>query len=141
MGLAAMLFVNAQAMAREPHGMWSVRDGRARVKVDNCKDDETRLCANIVWLRADERKDAQGRPRSDRKNKNPALRNRPIIGLPVAYDMVRTGANSWTGKVYDPEKGGEYKGYMKLLGDGRMKVTGCLVAFLCESKYWKPYRK
>jgi len=123
-----------------PYGMWSVRGGRAKIKVGNCENDKTKLCAHIVWLRPDERRDAQGRPRADRRNKNASLRNRPILGLPVAYDMAPAGPGKWQGKVYDPERGSEYKGYMKLMPDGRMKVTGCLVAFLCESKYWRPLK-
>lgn len=115
-----------------PQGMWVVRDGRAKVRVENCGQ---ALCGRIVWLQ--EPKDENGEPLTDGNNSDPALRNRPIIGLPIAYDMVPQQDGYWTGVVYDPERGSAYDGSMTLLPDGRMKVTGCLAGFLCESNYWQ----
>ncbi len=122
------------ASANEARGMWLDQDGKAKIKVDICEDGT--LCARIVWLR--QPNDERGRPLIDDNNGNARLRNRPIIGLPVAYNMRQTKPNRWVGRVYDPQRGGStYTGYMTLLRDGRMKVTGCL-AFLCESEYWSP---
>jgi uncharacterized protein (DUF2147 family) len=132
--VAALIGFSGQASAMGPKGMWLDQEGKARIKVATCKADT--LCAKIVWLR--QPNDENGKPLNDANNGNVSLRDRPIIGLPVAYDMKQSGSNKWQGRVYDPQRGGpSYTGYMTLLDDGRMKVTGCL-AFLCESKYWTP---
>ncbi len=124
----------ASALGAGAKGMWLDQRGKAKMKVDVCNDGT--LCARIVWLR--DPNDAKGRPLIDGNNGNARLRKRPIIGLPVAYNMRQTHSNKWKGRVYDPQKGGStYTGSMTLLRDGRMKVTGCLL-FVCESQYWSP---
>lgn len=114
-----------------PMGMWQVRDGRAKVKVDRCG---RTLCAKIVWLK--EPNDSAGLPLTDGNNVNPALRSRPILQLPIAYDMVQQSETRWSGTVYDPERGKAYDGSLTLLDDGRLEVKGCLL-FICESNYWQ----
>ena len=135
--MAALLGFAGQASATGAKGMWLDQKGQAKMKVAVCGGGT--LCAKIVWLR--EPNDKNGRPQIDSNNGDASLRKRPIIGLPVAYNMKQTHSNKWKGRVYDPQRGGStYSGSMTLLGDGRMKVTGCL-AFLCESEYWSPLAK
>ena len=130
---AAMVF-SVQANAVEVMGTWLDQKGQAKMEVDICGDGT--LCARIVWLR--EPYDKNGKPLVDDNNGNASLRDRPILGLPVAYNMRQTHSNKWKGRVYDPQRGGpSYTGYMTLLRDGRMKVQGCL-GFICESEYWRP---
>jgi uncharacterized protein (DUF2147 family) len=138
MGVAFLLALIAAAAAPvlagstpKAIGMWQVRDGRAKVKVDRCGKT---LCARIVWLK--EPNDDAGQPLTDGNNVDPAQRNRPILQLPVAYNMVQQSETYWTGAVYDPERGKAYDGSLRLLDDGRLEVKGC-VLFLCESNYWQ----
>ncbi len=132
--LATLVGMTSAASAMGPMGLWTDEKGKARMKVAVC-DDGT-LCARIVWLR--QPNDKNGKPLVDDLNGDSKLRNRPIIGVPVAYNMVKTRANEWSGRVYDPQRGGQtYKGTMTLLKNGRMKVTGCLM-FICETEYWNP---
>jgi uncharacterized protein (DUF2147 family) len=142
--LAAALPANAG-----PGGIWEVRDGRAKVEVGVCGtqgqvdktaqlDRDSMICANIVWLKKPN--GANGRPLRDGNNKDPKLSRRTIMGLPVAYNMRPAGENYWKGVVYDPERGSAYEGSMKLMEDGRMKVTGCvqvIFAPVCQSKFWQ----
>ena len=140
--LVAGLFVGGLVLANGAYakgakGLWMGEDGLAKMEVAPCGSDV--LCAKIVWLRTPN--DDKGHPLIDDNNGDARLRNRPIIGLPVAFDMKSTGANKWQGIVYDPKRGGStYTGYLNLLSDGRMKVTGCLGIF-CESEYWRPAKK
>ena len=113
----------APANGAGPEGMWLVRGGRGRVEVAPCEQDEQALCGKIVWVRP-------GEPEYDGNRKK-------IIGMLVAYGMRKTARNEWKGRVYDPEKGKDYNGYINLTPGGNLKVTGCLVGFLCQSKYWK----
>lgn len=117
-------------------GVWLARNGKAHVRVSKCSSG---LCARIIWLRKP--KDAQGRPLRDLNNSNPALRNRRIIGLPLFLRMQQKAPGSWEGQVYDPEKGGIYRGYLKTLSAKKMKVWGCLQAgWPCETYIWKRIR-
>jgi len=136
LALAGLVF-GGGAFAKGAKGLWVGEDGLAKMNVALCGDGA--LCAKIVWLR--DPNDAKGRPLIDDNNGDVRLRKRPIIGLPVAYNMKPTAANKWQGIVYDPKRGGStYTGYLDLLSDGRMKVTGCL-GFICESEYWRPAKK
>ncbi len=93
------------------------------------------------WTDIEVSNDKNGKPLVDDNNGDVSLRKRPILGLPVAYNMKQTHSNKWQGRVYDPQRGGpSYTGYMTVQSDGRMKVQGCL-AFICESEYWSPLEK
>ncbi len=134
MVLVALAGFSGSVSAMEARGLWLNEGGKAKIEVATCGGEM--LCARIVWLR--DPLDERGRPLVDDNNGDARLRNRPIIGLPVAYNMKQTHANKWAGRVYDPQRGGpSYTGYMTLLRDGRMKVTGCL-GFICQSEYWRP---
>ncbi len=132
--MATLIGFAGQANANGAKGMWLDQKGQAKMKVGVCGGGT--LCARIVWLR--QPNDSRGQPLVDSNNGDTSLRKRPILGLPVAYNMRQTHSNKWKGRVYDPQRGGAtYKGSMTLLRDGRMKVTGCLL-FVCESEYWSP---
>ena len=66
-----------------------------------------------------------GTPKVDRKNPDPALRNRPIIGLQVVEGVTATGDNRWeNGSCYDPESGNTYRCKMRLLSPDRLELRG-----------------
>ena len=135
--LAGLIGFSGQANAMGAKGMWLDQKGQAKMKVAVCGGET--LCAKIVWLR--QPNDKNGKPLVDDNNGDVSLRKRPILGLPVAYNMKQTHSNKWQGRVYDPQRGGpSYTGYMTVQSDGRMKVQGCL-AFICESEYWSPLEK
>ena len=132
--MAALIGFTGQAHAQGAKGMWLDQKGQAKMKVGVCGGGT--LCARIVWLR--QPNDNRGRPLVDSNNGDTSMRKRPIIGLPVAYNMRKAEGNKWKGRVYDPQRGGStYSGSMTLMTDGRMKVTGCLM-FICESEFWSP---
>lgn len=74
-------------------------------------------------------------PPFDRNNPDPALRNRPIIGLPILTGFVADG-QVWRGTAYDPKAGKSYKTTLERIAPDRLKVRGCLVAFLCRTAIW-----
>lgn len=123
----------ASAAAANPTGTWLARNGKANVTVTKC---EAGLCANIVSLKQPH--DSNGKPLTDQNNPDSSLRNRPIIGLPLFLGMRATGQNSWEGQVYDPEKGGIFRGYVQQISGNILKVQGCLsMGFPCETYMWK----
>jgi uncharacterized protein (DUF2147 family) len=130
----ALLTVSAASGARaaDPAGLWLTADGKAHVRVSDCGGTP---CGTIVWLQ--EPNDPKtGRPMTDGGNADATKRNRPIIGVPIVFDMQPSATlNKWSGQLYDPRSGRTYNGNMTLEAPTRLKVEGC-VLFLCQSETW-----
>jgi uncharacterized protein (DUF2147 family) len=73
-------------------------------------------------------------PPFDRNNPDPALRTRPLIGLPVLTGFVPQGG-TWRGTAYDPKAGRSYNTTLERIAPGRLKVKGC-IAFFCRTVIW-----
>lgn len=111
-----------------PAGVWRMSNGKVTVRVSPCG---ARLCGTVVGLKKP--RDDKGRPRRDKENPNPALRQRPVIGLTILSNMRASGEGSWTGTIYNPDDGNTYSSRMQLQGPGTMKVDGCVAGILCKS--------
>jgi uncharacterized protein (DUF2147 family) len=97
-------FVHAHtASAEAPEGVWLI-NGEAAVQIFECN---SLLCGRILWLQAP--RDAQGQLKRDRRNPDPALRQRELCGLTVIRDLRSSGPNHWNdGWFYYPESGKTY---------------------------------
>lgn len=108
----------AGAERQTPSGVWMHANERIQVQIFSCG---ARLCGNIVWFRWPN--DADGQPLVDIKNKNPALRSRPLLGLTVLRGLRRTTKNTWTGgRIYNPDDGRNYNVQMSIQDDTTLKV-------------------
>jgi uncharacterized protein (DUF2147 family) len=116
------------ATAGEATGTWMMASGKVTVRVTNCGNS---LCGYVVALKKP--LDKRGRPKVDKENPNPALRNRPVIGLSLLSGMKPAGPDKWTGLIYNPDDGHTYNAKVTVNGN-TMKVKGCVVGFLCQSK-------
>jgi uncharacterized protein (DUF2147 family) len=133
------LLMSAGAVAAQDQGilgLWTTDKGKGRVEIVKCAPPKQGLCGTIVWI--SEPNDKQGKPQTDKGNKNASLRNRPIIGLPLLEGWREAGPNKWKGAVYDPEDGQDYDVDITLAGD-KLTLKGC-IAFLCDSDTWTRYR-
>ncbi len=54
----------------------------------------------------------------------------------VLRHAAKTGPNSWKGDLFNPEDGKTYTGKITYESPTQMTLTGCLVAFLCQSETW-----
>ena len=106
--------------AADPYGNWTLSDGRLTVKVVSCNSDQ--VCAKIVRL--DNPNNGDGTPKLDLKNKNPSLRSRHLIGMPVIEGMAPSGPNTWKGQIYSSDDGNIYRAYATVEGD-HLSVKGC----------------
>lgn len=127
LAVSTCVIVTAQAQvtktsvpATGPLGDWTLSDGRLTVKAEYCQGN--RICANVIRLQ--EPNNGDGTPKLDLKNKNPALRSRHLIGMPVIVGMEQTGANTWKGQIYSSDDGDFYRGYATVNGD-QLDVKGC----------------
>jgi uncharacterized protein (DUF2147 family) len=107
-------------------GLWKTDGDKSRLEFFKCGE---KLCAKVVWLKVPTYIDSNDGPvgtlKLDRKNPNPSLRKRPIIGLQVMSGLTKTGDNQWgNGTCYDPESGKSYKCSMELVSPTRLKLRG-----------------
>ena len=121
----------ALAQSDEPVGVWQTEKGDARVKVSKCSNG---LCGVIVWLR-DPIDRATGQPQVDDKNPNPALRTRPVIGIPLFIGMRPSAPGKWSGQIYNADDGGTYVSHVSFAGGDTLQVEGC-VGVICGGENW-----
>ena len=117
--------------AGEPTGVWLTQAGDARVKVSKCGGG---ICGVIVGLK-DPIDPATGKPQVDDKNPNPALKKRPMIGLPLFSAMQPVAPNKWSGQIYNADDGGTYASSISVVGSDTLRVEGCVGA-LCGGETW-----
>jgi len=122
------------ARAAPPEGTWLTQDGLAQVRIAPCA---AKLCGVIVWLKRPLDK-TSGLPRTDGFNPDPALRGRPMLGMPVIVGFTPVSPGHWAGgRIYDPDSGRTYDSKMTLLPSGDLKVEGCFLIF-CQAQVWAP---
>jgi uncharacterized protein (DUF2147 family) len=116
----------------DPSGVWLTQAGDARVQVSRCG---AGICGRIVWLR-DPIDPRTGQPQVDDKNPNPALAQRPIIGLSILIGMQPSGPAKWSGRIYNADDGQIYTAHVTLQSDSTLEVEGCVGGMLCGGETW-----
>ena len=103
-------------------GIWLVEDEEAQVEILSCGE---ALCGRIVWL--EEPLDENGTARRDVNNRDPELRDRPVLGMAILERVRPTPDQNgvWRdGRIYDPKNGKTYRCNLELEADGRLKLRG-----------------
>lgn len=142
--LLTLLWVPALCPAQAPPatrpgdaivGEWTTENRDARVNIFRATNGK--YYGQIVWL--DEPNEADGRPKLDTENPDPAQRTKPILGLQILRGFEFDADDTeWTGgRVYDPESGNDYSGYLALEGPNRLKLRGYVgISWLGRTSYW-----
>jgi uncharacterized protein (DUF2147 family) len=134
-----LLASTTTALAASAEGEWVTEGDKARVKIAPCAGSAQELCGTITWSYRPPDAPAEG-PLLDINNGDPALRSRPIVGLPLLQGFKPDGDDTWDGgTIYDPEGGKTYKSKFRLKGPDTLEVDGC-VLFICESQTWTRYQ-
>lgn len=128
--VATLAAMPAQA-AQPITGRWATVDGKAIVQIAPCGRE---VCGKIEKIV----KPTPGRPQTDIKNPDPALRSKPLTGLSLLSGFREDG-DIWKGTIYDPESGKSYTSKVSRNGNGTLKVQGC-IAFFCKTQTWTPVR-
>ena len=82
---------------------------------------------------------ASHQPKTDAKNPNPKLRNRPLLNLTMLTDLVYKGNNVWAdGQVYNPEDGRTYRCELTLRDPNTLDIHGYVLGmpFLGKTRAW-----
>jgi uncharacterized protein (DUF2147 family) len=129
MSVLAMLLAltGTPAMAGDPSGDWLVEDGTAKIRIAIC---DGSLWGVIGWEKVPGGKDTE--------NPDPAKRSRDTLGMPILIDMKPSGADKWSGQIYNARDGKMYKASVELQqSEQALKVRGCVLGGLfCGGETW-----
>lgn len=140
----ATLALSAPAVAGPVHpivGVW-VTDDQAEVTVAPCDAGYCGYLSRIVI--PEDRLANTGKKAADIditsltdvNNKDPVLKQRPLLGLEMLTLNTALSANAYEGDIYNPEDGNIYYGKLELVDPYQAKLTGCALVVLCQSQAW-----
>ncbi|MGO9836106.1 MAG: DUF2147 domain-containing protein [Polyangiaceae bacterium] len=80
-------------------------------------------------------------PKKDANNKDPKLRDRPLVGIVLMWHLRYEDGEYVDGYVYNPEDGGTYRLKAEVLSPESLKIRGYLgISLLGQTKTWLRYR-
>lgn len=115
-------------------GRWRTSAQNGVVVIERCGVQLCGRLADAAALRANP-------DQRDVRNRNTALRDRPLQGVLVLQGFSG-GPQEWSGgPLYDPETGqGAPTGTLKLVSADRLAVRGCIAPLLCRTQTWTRLR-
>jgi uncharacterized protein (DUF2147 family) len=123
-------------------GTW-ITDAKSEVTVTPCDDGYCGNISKIVVpadiLQKDKAQiDALGTNNfTDLMNKDPSLRNRPILGLTILTLQPSDKPTIFNGQIYNPQDGNTYSGYVEVLGPDKIRLNGCILYnVICKGQEW-----
>lgn len=129
----AALVTAAPLLAAQPvEGKWMTAEGDAVITIGDCGE---RLCGRITKFLVTP---PQGADQRDVNNRNPKLRSRKLLGMPVLTGFTEDG-DEWRGEIYDPKSGKTYRSIIRRKNAATLEVKGCLGPF-CQTQTWKRAR-
>jgi uncharacterized protein (DUF2147 family) len=79
-------------------------------------------------------------PRKDDLNRDPKLRDRPVIGIVLMWHLVYRDGEYVDGYVYNPEDGGTYRMKAWLTSRDSLKVRGYVgISLFGQTQIWTRY--
>jgi uncharacterized protein (DUF2147 family) len=138
--LALLLLPWGLARADDPDavlGYWATKDSILQVARDGDSLSMRVVALENPFYLDDEPHGPPGAPRVDVNNPDPALRERPILGLELLSDY-EFAKKRWRGRIYDPQSGNVYSSTM-WVEDGELNMRGYIgVALLGRTQAFAP---
>lgn len=121
-------------------GKWLSPSDVGSAQVDVYKNG-SKYFGKIVWLEKpvfSEKDPLAGQAKVDRRNPDPKLRSRPVMGLVILENLEYGGNGEWkNGTIYAPDKGKTYKCKAELGPDGVLHFRGFIgFSFIGETRDW-----
>jgi uncharacterized protein (DUF2147 family) len=119
------LFIAASAVAQPRattpvEGYWKNPIGSAIIQIAPCGET---LCGKVVWASA-------------RGQREVAKNTSNVVGTTVLTNL-KYARGHWAGSLYVPDDNIHVSAKLQLIGDGRMKLTGCgLMGLICRTQIW-----
>lgn len=119
-------------------GVWHSAEDKSRVQIYKVNNQYFGRIISLKDPNWPPNSGSGGTPKVDRRNPNPELRNRPIVGLQFMRGFEFAGKNLWSGgKIYDPESGKTYKCKLTLINPDRLEVRGYIgFSMLGRTEVW-----
>ena len=125
----AALASAAPLLAAQPiEGRWVTAEKDAVIQIGKCGKS---LCGKIARVLV---APPQGLDQRDVNNKEPRLRNRKLLGMPVLTGFSEE-SDLWRGEIYDPKSGKTYRSVVRRKDANRLEVKGCIGPF-CQTQVW-----
>ncbi len=128
LGVILGLFGVSQAFAaaEDAIGTWKDTETGAICSVFSCGGG---ICIKVVRPAKEFAKDDN--------NPDPALKGRSMAGVTIMTGASKSGADRWTGKLYNGEDGGTYTGSIIVTSKDELKLQGCVLGgIICKSRIW-----
>ena len=137
--LLTILFLgsaNLSAQADKVVGFWLTGEGTSQVEI--YKGTDGKYYGKVTWL---EEPNENGKPKVDDDNPDPALQQRPILGLTLLQDLEYDKKDKeWiNGSIYDPKNGKTYDCFMWFKDDDSvLKIKGFVMGmrFIGRTSSW-----
>jgi uncharacterized protein (DUF2147 family) len=113
-------------------GVWLSGDGDGWIEISMTEDTLSGVIAGSPNASPE-------RPDKDEKNPDPALRDRPLVGLELFAGFEYDGDGRWSGgTIYDPNSGKTYRCIVTVVDIETLKVRGYVgVPLLGRTETWK----
>jgi uncharacterized protein (DUF2147 family) len=138
--LLASMFLTTTAIAAELagaiEGIWLSEDGTGLIRIELGEDGPVGTIAG-----SPDGPDKRQPSDKDELNPDPALRDRPLLGLTIMEDFTSAGDGKWKhGKIYDPNSGKTYKCKLTLVDANTLELRGYIgISLLGRTETWKRY--
>lgn len=114
-------------------GKWINPSGEGQIEIYKKGD---KYFGKLVWIK--EPNDESGKPKTDVKNPNTSLRNKPLLGLEILKDFVFEDKKWTDGNIYDPKTGKTYSCTMTIKENGQLNIRGYIgISLIGRSESWK----
>jgi uncharacterized protein (DUF2147 family) len=114
-------------------GEWCTQreEGRPPGRIKFVRADDGTYTGVITW---------SAEPKKDGNNKDPKLRDRPLVGSVLMWHLRYDDGEYVDGSVYNPEDGGTYRLKAEVLGEESLKIRGYLgISLFGQSKIWSRF--
>ena len=122
-------------------GVWQTPD-QAQMTIEEC---EAGLCGKLSKIViTDEHSKQYGveaesiqiEDITDVFNKDPVLRDRPMLGLQILTLKATDNPRRFEGEIYNPQDGNTYTGEINVKDADSIVLKGCALYVLCQEQTW-----
>ena len=117
----------AQADPHNVYGTWVTQAGTSHIEIADCGDGTP--CGTVVWM------DPSAMQPGVTPETAVDANGEKVLGMQMLHSFQRKRTDWRSGTIYDPEHGKTYGSRLKLRGDGKLQVKGCIGPF-CQTQVW-----
>jgi len=114
-------------------GKWVNSSGEGQIEI--YKKGE-KFFGKLAWIK--EPNDNNGKPKTDAKNPEASLRNKPLLGLEILKNFEYDSSKWIDGTIYDPKTGKTYSCNLTLKDNNTLNVRGYIgISIIGRSETFK----